>query len=355
MTDALRRFLGMFRSATFRSASAGGVVSDDALASVRRCADLARFETFDLAHRGRYERAELALPDAVAEELKAIGSAAVGRTVAPRRQALFRLRSGDYSLSADDAAWTSGLGEGEPFLDVTLDASATATGEAEVVFTHRGVACFTAAQRPGELGLAERTIANGRYDRYLTHRVGVSVVLRLRVLLLALFALLACGCEPPCEPYWRLRCESCGSDSPACEHAKLAAKNELADDAQCRKMTDLAAGESHFTRRRYCELHVSGERSLDDLRGPWRCGERKLEFRGPASESRSTSSPQQIVVDGLETKIWNVQHASFQIDGAPACTYWLLPHEESGTEVGLAVSCSEPVGGLPATMVRCVK
>jgi hypothetical protein len=120
-------------------------------------------------------------------------------------------------------------------------------------------------------------------------------------------------------------------------------------------MVDLAAGESDLTKRRYCELHVSEPRSLDELRGGWRCGDKHVELRGPATESTSSSNPQQIVVDGVATKIWNVQHASFQIEGAPACLYWLLPHEESKGEVGLAISCPKEVGGLPAAMLRCVR
>lgn len=156
------------------------------------------------------------------------------------------------------------------------------------------------------------------------------------VLLLAL----ACACDPPCEPYWRLRCDGCGPESPACEHAKRAAKHELADDTQCRKMVGLAKDESDFTKKRYCELHVGGERSLDELRGPWSCGARKVEFQGPATESKVSSSPQQVVVDGAATKIWNVQHSSFQIEGAPACLYWLLPHEESAGERATTPRCT---------------
>ncbi|MBK6520219.1 MAG: hypothetical protein IPG04_40350 [Polyangiaceae bacterium] len=65
--------------------------------------------------------------------------------------------------------------------------------------------------------------------------------------------------------------------------------------------------------------------------------------------------PQQIVVDGVATKIWNVRTSTFQIEGAPACNYWLMPHEESNGELGLALSCAHAVGGLPSHMLRCVK
>jgi len=166
---------------------------------------------------------------------------------------------------------------------------------------------------------------------------------------------LAAGCEPPCEPYWKLRCDTCGADSPACEHAKRAAKNELSDEASCTKMVGLAESESSFAKERYCALHVATERSLDDLRGPWRCGDKGVDFSGPARESNQSATPRQIVVDGKATKIWNVLHASFQIEGAPACNYWLLPHEASNGEPALAISCPQPVGGLPDHMLRCVR
>ena len=78
-------------------------------------------------------------------------------------------------------------------------------------------------------------------------------------------------------------------------------------------------------------------------------------FEGPAEPSKSSTDPQQIVVDGKRTTIWNIGHSFFQIEGAPACTYWLLPHEESGGAVGLTLSCPQAVGGLDARMIRCLK
>lgn len=167
--------------------------------------------------------------------------------------------------------------------------------------------------------------------------------------------MLALGCDPPCEPYWKLRCDSCGPHSSACAHAKDAAKRELAEPGQCTKMVELAQGENEHAKQRYCALHEQGKRSLDELRGQWRCGDLRVELRGPAQASGQSSNPQQIVVDGRATTIWNVQASSFQIEGAPACNYFLMPHEESAGEVGLALSCPQAVGGLPDHMVRCVK
>jgi hypothetical protein len=183
MSPALRAFVGAFRATTFRSASGASVCSERALAAARAAAGAARYDTVDLAHRGRYERSDDPIPGPVAAELLEIASAAAGRPLALRDHAMLRMRAGDYSLRADDAAWTGRLGSSASFFDLTLDLSAVTTGEAEVVFTHGDIAYFTVAQRPGQLGMAERTTATGRYDRYLTHRVGEAVVVRLRVLL----------------------------------------------------------------------------------------------------------------------------------------------------------------------------
>ena len=85
---------------------------------------------------------------------------------------------GDYALTVDDA-WASRLApEG---VHAIIDLSLTATGEAEVVFTHRGQAFFTMPQRPGEVALVERGPTVRRYDRYLTHRVGEAIVSRLEI------------------------------------------------------------------------------------------------------------------------------------------------------------------------------
>ncbi len=184
MTSALRAFTASFRAATLRSASAGELCSAAAMAEVRALAARARFVRFDLAHRGAYEVSEERVPDRAARELVEIAAAAAGRPVSIARHAYVRLRAGDYSLVADDEALlaaSSAAPDAGPPLDLTLDLSDVATGEAEVVFTHRGRAFFTVAQRPGEVGLVERLPSVRRYDRYLTHRVGASVVLRLRL------------------------------------------------------------------------------------------------------------------------------------------------------------------------------
>ena len=172
---------------------------------------------------------------------------------------------------------------------------------------------------------------------------------------IVLVTLLSSACDPPCPSYWKFRCESCGPDSEACAHAKHAAEHELSEQGKCGRLSTLASSESEFTRERYCNLHEKKARSLDDLRGPWSCEGMRVTFEGPAEEARTTDDPQQIVVNGQRTKIWNVAHSFFQIEGSSACTYWLLPHEASDGAVGLTLSCPQVVGGLDARMIRCTK
>ena len=177
----------------------------------------------------------------------------------------------------------------------------------------------------------------------------------MRLSAIALVTLISAACDPPCPSYWKFRCESCGPDSAACAHAKHAAEHELSEQGKCERLSGLASSESDFTRERYCNLHEKKARSLDEIRGPWSCDGRRISFEGPAEESKQSADPQQIVVDGKSTTIWNVGHSFFQIEGSPACTYWLLPHEESGAAVGLTLSCPQAVGGLEARMIRCTK
>ncbi|NUO48028.1 MAG: hypothetical protein HOV80_04145 [Polyangiaceae bacterium] len=181
--EAMRGLVADFRRTTLRSATASGLVSEEALDEARRILASTRFERFDLAHRGGYSVSDQAVPERLASELAAIASEAAARPVSLLAHRWMRLIAGDYSLLADDEAWEARTSE-EGVLDVTVDLSDVATGEAEVVFTHDGVAYFTVPQRPGQVGIAERSPTVGRYDRYLTHRVGAATVMRLRALFL---------------------------------------------------------------------------------------------------------------------------------------------------------------------------
>jgi hypothetical protein len=181
--EARRTLVLDFRRTTLRSATAEGLISDAALAEAQRTLASARFERFDLAHRGSYHASGDRIPDRIAGELSAIVEEVAGRPVSLHAHRWMRLVAGDYSLLADDEAWSARPRE-EGVIDVTVDLSDGACGEAEVVFTHDGVAYFTVPQRSGQVGIAERSPTVGRYDRYLTHRVGTATILRLRALYL---------------------------------------------------------------------------------------------------------------------------------------------------------------------------
>lgn len=90
-----------------------------------------------------------------------------------------RMVRGDYALCLDDDHWMKALPAGDLY-ELTLDVSEAASGEAEVVYTHRGQAFFSVEQTPGQLAVVLRGATVARYDRYLTHRVGQLAVLRLR-------------------------------------------------------------------------------------------------------------------------------------------------------------------------------
>lgn len=164
------------------------------------------------------------------------------------------------------------------------------------------------------------------------------------------------GCEPPCKPYWQARCRSCGETSPGCAHAREAAKRELGDAAQCEKLTRLEHASTDLARGRYCDLHEDDPRSLDELEGPWICSGLRVDFRGPSAESGDSSDPQQLVVGGSATRIHNLRHASFQVEGKLACTYWLGPHEHSQGEAGLTLLCPDAIAELPVgRLVHCLR
>ena len=81
----------------------------------------------------------------------------------------------------------------------------------------------------------------------------------------------------------------------------------------------------------------------------------KVDFRGPTDESTSSSNPQQIVVNDTPFEIYNVRTASFQRKEKASCSYYLMPHEDSGGEKALAIRCPDPLGALPGdTLVKCL-
>jgi len=124
---------------------------------------------FFLAHRGRYEVAELP----PREDLRSFAEALTRRRLTPSWLRLFRFRRGGYALILDDA-----LSRIEAGVELTLDLSREIAG-APVVY-QRGPYFLVVPQLPGLVAVVERTPAVFRYDRYLPASVGRATVLRLR-------------------------------------------------------------------------------------------------------------------------------------------------------------------------------
>ena len=173
---------------------------------------------------------------------------------------------------------------------------------------------------------------------------------------LATSLLLASACSPPCPSYWEEVCKACGTSSPGCEHAKDAAKREAGTNEKCTSFTTKFSELGDFGKQRYCETWTNEPRKLDELKGPWVCSGVKVDFRGPSDESTSSSNPQQIVVNDTPFEIYNVRTSSFQRKEKASCSYYLMPHEDSGGEKALAIRCPDPLGALPGdTLVKCLR
>jgi hypothetical protein len=148
--------------------------------AARLCAavEAAERERFDVAHRGRYERTS-AVRDAELEgKLHAIAEHFARRPLAIASIGWIVMRHGDYALARDDdAADAPGRA-----IELTLDVSPRASGEADLVYARAGGGIvFAAPQEPRGLAIVERVAGVRRYERYLTHRVGDLVVTRMRM------------------------------------------------------------------------------------------------------------------------------------------------------------------------------
>lgn len=150
-----------------------GAVSPALAARVRAGLAGSRFEPFELAPRGRYERCADP-PDAeLAATLADVASFLAGAPLAVLGATWIRARHRSYALLRDDDPPPDAAAE------LVLDVSERATGEGQILYTHRGQAYFVAPQAPGALSLVARGPTVRRYMRYVTHRAGDAVLLRL--------------------------------------------------------------------------------------------------------------------------------------------------------------------------------
>ncbi|MDB4966169.1 MAG: hypothetical protein JWN44_1858 [Myxococcales bacterium] len=154
------------------------VLSTDERAQLRATLDAAGWSAHDLADRLHLATANAGADDALFARLLDLAN----RTTRPLRLRAFqwlRLRRGDYQLLKHDAR------ERPPAAHVELivDLSAAATGEAELVYTDGGATLFYVPQLPGSVAVIERPPALLRYQRYLCLRVADAEVHRLRLTL----------------------------------------------------------------------------------------------------------------------------------------------------------------------------
>lgn len=141
-----------------------GAVDPEQAAALRR----RKLKRFEIAHRGRYSFCDLPRDPALHRFAEQLFEVPLDASARPR---LFRLARGDYSLVLDDARTRIERG-----VELTLDLSARATGEGNLVYGEREV-----PQQPGLLAAVFRNAATSCYQRYLPHSVGSAVIYRLRV------------------------------------------------------------------------------------------------------------------------------------------------------------------------------
>ncbi len=154
-----------------------GFLDDEAAAPLRAQVNAAGLTVFHEPDRGRYEHnRELAIAP-LFDELRAIVEELVQRPLRVDHACWLRLRHRDYQLIKDDARDRP---LADTHVELTLDLSALATGQAELVYTD-GLESWVVPQLPGAVSVVEREPWLYRYARYLNVGVGDAVVERLRL------------------------------------------------------------------------------------------------------------------------------------------------------------------------------
>jgi hypothetical protein len=180
MTDAIDAVRARFRDGRCHQVVLQELLAEERAAPMRDQLDAAGFEPYYEPDRGRYELNRTLEGGELFEELRQLAELIAERpvTIGPFRWTRHRHR--DYALIKDDAK--PRLVEGA-YLELILDFSARATGQAEIVYTE-GKESWPIPQMPGALAVVERAPGLYRYERYLDHRVADTVLHRLRLALL---------------------------------------------------------------------------------------------------------------------------------------------------------------------------
>jgi len=174
--DALR---AQFRDGRCHHVVMPGVLAPEAAARLRDEVDSAGFAAFDEPDRGHYEHnGALAVPWLL-DELRGLAEQLADAPLRADRADWRRLRHRDYQLIKGDARDRPVTGA---YLEVTLDFSERATGQAEVVYSD-GRDSWVVPQLPGSVAVVAREPWLFRYQRYLNGAVGDAVVHRLHLAL----------------------------------------------------------------------------------------------------------------------------------------------------------------------------
>lgn len=171
MAERLAPFRHAFAERPLPHVEVPDAITPALAARLRTGSALAPWQRFDLAPRGRYERRE-ERDEVLLASLAAIASLLAGAPHTPSRATWVRMRHGDYALLRDDAPPHAAL-------ELVLDVSERATGEGQVLYTHRGQPFFAMTQVPLTLAVVARGATIQRYVRYLTHRAKDAEIVRL--------------------------------------------------------------------------------------------------------------------------------------------------------------------------------
>jgi hypothetical protein len=158
----------------------GGFLDEAAAAALREQVNSATFTAYSAPDRGHYEHNHELVIRALFDELRAVAEQLAGRPLRLDHARWLRLKHRSYQLIKDDARDRPVT----PHLELTLDFSAAATGQAEIVYTD-GHESWVVPQLPGAISIVEREPWLYRYASYLNHEVQDAVVHRLRLLLSA--------------------------------------------------------------------------------------------------------------------------------------------------------------------------
>jgi hypothetical protein len=180
LVDALEPLRADYEGRAIPAVFVPGAVSIERAAALRDRVATASRERFDLAHHGRFERTSEVRDAELETSLREFAEHFTRARLVIVSTTWFVMRHGDYALArADDAMRAAGAPSS---IELTLDVSPGASGEADIVYARLdGSIVFAAPQEPRGLAIVERAAGVRRYERYLTHKVGDLAVTRMRM------------------------------------------------------------------------------------------------------------------------------------------------------------------------------